>query len=160
MTFLQEAEADGASPTAAPDALRPGSRKEERDARRTAVRVFRPRRSLPAVVVAVSVAVVAGLALAVITTSLSGRPAPLPVVDRVTARAATAPWEAPEAMLASAIAAVLGLMLLVAASLPGFGGRMVLRTDDRDMVVGPSRRALRDLLADSAHGVDGVRGHG
>lgn len=157
MTSLQE-EARTREASAAPGDLPPGSQHGSRRARRTAVRVFRPRRALPAVVVAASVAVVSGLVLAVITASLVGLPAPFPAVDGMVAHAATTPWEAPETMLASAVAAALGLTLLIAASLPGYGGHLVLRTDDRDMAVGLSRRALRDLLAVSARGVDGIRG--
>ncbi|WP_435113256.1 DUF6286 domain-containing protein [Nocardiopsis synnemataformans] len=157
MTSLQE-EARIPEASAAPGDLPPGSQHGDRRARRTAVRVFRPRRVLPAVVVAASVAVVSGLVLAVITASLVGLPAPFPAVDGMVAHAATTPWEAPETMLASAVAAALGLTLLIAASLPGYGGHLVLRTDDRDMAVGLSRRALRDLLAVSARGVDGIRG--
>ncbi|ASU61058.1 MULTISPECIES: DUF6286 domain-containing protein [Nocardiopsis] len=157
MTSLQE-EARTHEASADPGGPPPGGRRGDRGARRTAVRVFRPRRTLPAVVVAASVTVVSGLVLAVITASMVGAPAPFPAVDGMAARAATVPWEAPETMLASGVAAALGLTLLTAASLPGYGGHLVLRTDDRDMAVGLSRRALRDLLAVSARGVDGVRG--
>lgn len=148
MTSLQDA-----APAAGPPTV-PAAR--VRAARRTAVRIFRPQRSLPAIVAAAAVAVVGGLAVVVTTASLGGLASPFPGVDGTLSRVPSTPWEAPEAMVASAAAAALGLTLLLTALLPGLGGHLALRTDDRDTVVGLSRRGLRDILAVEARGVDGV----
>ena len=149
MTSLQEAsQSRGTLPVVPPAGAR--------SARRTAVRVFRPQRSLPAVVAAVAVAVVGGLAVVVITADLGGLPSPLPGIDGNLSRVSATPWEAPETMVASAVVAALGLTLVLTALLPGAGGHLALRTDDRDTVVGLSRKGLREVLAVEARGVDGV----
>jgi len=120
------------------------------------VRVFRPQRSLAAVVAAVTVAVAGGLALAVITTDLGGPPTPFPGTGGTLSRVSSTPWEAPEAMVASAVAAAVGLTLVLTALLPGTGDHVALRTDDRDTVVGLSPKGLREVIAVEARGVDGV----
>ncbi|GAA0983500.1 DUF6286 domain-containing protein [Nocardiopsis sp. NPDC006198] len=149
MTSLQEASQKQRTPAGPSPA-------GVRTARRTAVRVFRPQRSLPAAVAAVSVAVVGGLAVAVTTAGADGAPSPLTGIDGSLSRVSSTPWEAPEAMVLSAVAAAVGLTLVLTALLPGTGGHLALRTDDRDTVAGLTRRGLRDILAVEARGVDGV----
>ncbi|MFJ9555919.1 DUF6286 domain-containing protein [Nocardiopsis sp. NPDC101807] len=149
MTSLQEASQAQRTPAGPSPA-------GDRSARRTAVRVFRPQRSLPAAVAAASVAVVGGLAVAVTTAGAGGAPSPLPGIGGGLSRVSSTPWEAPEAMVLSAVAAAVGLTLVLTALLPGAGGHLALRTDDRDTVAGLSRRGLRDILAVEARGVDGV----
>ncbi|MGW8531093.1 MULTISPECIES: DUF6286 domain-containing protein [Nocardiopsidaceae] len=149
MTSLQEASQKQRTPAGPSPA-------GVRTARRTAVRVFRPQRSLPAAVAAVSVAVVGGLAVAVTTAGGDGAPSPLTGIDGSLSRVSSTPWEAPEAMVLSAVAAAVGLTLVLTALLPGTGGHLALRTDDRDTVAGLTRRGLRDILAVEARGVDGV----
>ncbi|MFD3686396.1 DUF6286 domain-containing protein [Nocardiopsis sp. NPDC058631] len=149
MTSLQEA-----SPTQR--ALPAVSPAGVRSARRTAVRVFRPQRSLAAVVAAVTVALAGGLALVVITTDLGVLSTPFPGVGGNLSRVSSTPWEAPEAMIASTVAAAVGLTLVLTALLPGTGDRMALRTDDRDTVAGLSPKGLREVNAAGARGVDGV----
>ncbi|MEE2047854.1 DUF6286 domain-containing protein [Nocardiopsis tropica] len=129
MTSLQEASQKQRTPAGPSPA-------GVRTARRTAVRVFRPQRSLPAAVAAVSVAVVGGLAVAVTTAGADGAPSPLTGIDGSLSRVSSTPWEAPEAMVLSAVAAAVGLTLVLTALLPGTGGHLALRTDDRDTVAG------------------------
>ncbi|WP_017598991.1 DUF6286 domain-containing protein [Nocardiopsis lucentensis] len=148
MTHLQEAakvreEEPGASPA------------ELRDARRTALRVFRPRRSVPAIIAALCVAGVGGVVL-MLSTSQLGLTAPGLQPHEGLVDTAVTPWESPGAMVVSAAAAALGLTLIVTALLPGAGAHTALRTDVRDTVVGVSGRALRALLTGAAYGVDGV----
>ena len=135
---------------------RPGP--EARAAHRTAVRTFRPRRSTAAVLVSTVTVLVAGAAAAAVIATLVGSPLRIVPLERVSEPAISARWHGPEMIIASVTTAVVGLYLLLTALIPGTGSHMVLRTDDRDMVVGLSRRGLRRMAESAAHEVAGVTG--
>lgn len=150
-----------ASGAMTPGAAPPGptvSGPEARSAHRVAVRTFRPRRSTVAVLVSTVTVLVAGVAAAEVIATLVGAPLRIVPLERVAEPAIGARWDGPEMIIASAITAVIGLYLLLTALIPGSGSHMVLRTDDRDMVVGLSRRGLRRMAESAAHEVDGVTG--
>lgn len=144
-----------------PGAVSPGppvSGPEARSAHRVAVRTFRPRRSTAAVLVSTVIVLVAGVAAAEVIATLVGSPLRIVPLERVAEPTVGARWDGPEMIVASVITAVIGLYLLLTALIPGGGSHMVLRTDDRDMVVGLSRRGLRRMAESAAHEVDGVTG--
>ncbi|MBB5493740.1 alkaline shock response membrane anchor protein AmaP [Nocardiopsis exhalans] len=139
----------------------PGPAPSEADARsahRVAVRTFRPRRSTAAVVVSTVTVLVAGLAAAELIAVLVGAPLRFVPLERVSEPAIGARWAGPEMIIASATTAVIGLYLLLTALVPGQSSHMVLRTDDRDLVVGLSRRGLCRIAESAAQEVDGVAG--
>ncbi|MDA2814946.1 DUF6286 domain-containing protein [Nocardiopsis sp. RSe5-2] len=129
-----------------------------RRARRTARRAFRPRRSWPAFIAAVLVLAVAVLAGAAAVSAVAGAPLRVPVVGDALDRAAGMRWRDTAVLVAAGGAALVGLVLLVSALLPGRARWTALRTDDPDLVVGLSRSALRRAVAAAARGVSGVRG--
>ncbi|GAA2026351.1 hypothetical protein GCM10009800_09270 [Nocardiopsis rhodophaea] len=125
-------------------------------ARRVAVRAFRPHRIWPTVIAAVLLLAVAGTAAAEVISALAGVPLGIPFVGTAAQRVGGAPWNAPEAQVASAALALIGLLLIAVALLPGEGRWAALRTDDPDLIVGLSRPALRRTLSAAALGIGGV----
>ncbi|PSK92263.1 hypothetical protein CLV63_11820 [Murinocardiopsis flavida] len=143
--------------TTVEDAVRRPDPGTSRKARRTAVHTFRPRRSWPAFLVGAVVAVIAVLAATEVISALVGSPLRVVALDRAADYAGGARWNEPGVRIASAVLAVIGLVLLGLALVPGSGGHLPLRTDDPELVVGLSRPGLRRALAAAARDVDGVR---
>ncbi|QBI52718.1 DUF6286 domain-containing protein [Streptomonospora litoralis] len=129
-----------------------------RRANRVAVHTFRPRRSWPALIVGVLVLGVAALAAAEVASALAGAPMRNAVTTAADGYAAETRWSDPVVQVASAVAAAIGLLLILAALVPGRGRFTALRTGDPALVVGLSRSALRRTLAAAAQDVGGVRG--
>lgn len=128
----------------------------DREARRVAVHTFRPRRSWPAVISGFVILVVAVVAAAEVIAALSGSPLGLFPVGTATEYAQTTTWSQPSVQIASALLALIGLVLIVAALAPGRGHWTALRTDDPALVVGMTRSALRRAVAAAAQDVSGV----
>ncbi|GAA3763580.1 DUF6286 domain-containing protein [Salinactinospora qingdaonensis] len=126
-------------------------------ANRVAVHTFRPRRSWPALLVGLVVAGVAGLAAAEVISALIGRPFTGLPFQQAAEYAGEARWSDPAVQLASLVLALIGLVLISLALVPGRGRWLPLRTDDPALVVGLSRPALRRALSVAAREVDGVR---
>nr|WP_193374626.1 DUF6286 domain-containing protein [Nocardiopsis ganjiahuensis] len=131
---------------------------ESRSAQRVAIRTFRPRRSTAAILVSTVTVLIAGVAAAEVIAVLVGSPLRVLPLQRVSESAASARWAGPELTVASAATATIGLYLLLTALIPGKASHMVLRTDDRDLVVGLSRQGLRRMVESAALEVDGVTG--
>ncbi|NYH53855.1 MULTISPECIES: DUF6286 domain-containing protein [Nocardiopsis] len=125
-------------------------------ARRVAVHTFRPRRSWPAVITSLVILVVAVVAAAEVISALAGSPLRLVPVDAAAGYASTATWSTPSVQIASAVLALIGLALIVAALTPGQGRWTALRTDDPALVVGLTRPALRRAVSAAAEDVSGV----
>ncbi|MBB6174890.1 hypothetical protein HNR23_004950 [Nocardiopsis mwathae] len=125
-------------------------------ARRAAVRAFRPYRMWPTVVAAVLLLAVAGAAASQVISALAGVPLGIPIVDTAARQVGDARWDDPEVQVASAVLALIGLLLIVVALLPGEGRWAALRTDDPDLLVGLSRTALRRTLTAAVLGAGGV----
>ncbi|GAB3493777.1 DUF6286 domain-containing protein [Nocardiopsis coralliicola] len=129
-----------------------------RRARRIAVHTFRPRRSWPALIAAVVLFAVAALAAAEVISGLLGAPLRIPLFNAAAGQVAGARWSDPSVRVASVVLAVIGVVLIGSALLPGRGHWLPLRTGDADLVVGLSRPALRRALGAAARDVAGVRG--
>ncbi|MBR8742232.1 hypothetical protein DSY14_10920 [Nocardiopsis sp. MG754419] len=122
------------------------------------MRTFRPRRSLPAVLVGTVIVLIAVAAAAEVIGSLVGAPPWVPPMERVTEPILGARLHDPATVIASLVVAAIGLALLLGALVPGGVSHVVLRTDDRDLVVGLSRRGLGRVVEQAAREVDGVTG--
>ncbi|TDD47761.1 hypothetical protein E1286_16740 [Nonomuraea terrae] len=124
---------------------------------RAAVRAFRPRRRIPAVIVAVLLTLL-GLLLAVETLSaLFGRPLRLVPYDRMLAWASSTSWSNPWFLLGSALVALLGLALLATALAPGKLKMVPVRSGHRDLIIGVRPKSVARALAHAAEQVPGVR---
>lgn len=143
--------------TTVEDALHRPDPGTSRKARRAAVHTFRPRRSWPAFIVGAVIVVVAVIAAAEVISALVGSPLRIVPFDRATEYAGGARWNEPGVRVASVVLAVIGLVLLALALIPGRGGYLPLVTDDPELVVGVSKPAMRRALAAAARDVDGVR---
>lgn len=137
---------------------RPDQNGDARRARRVAVHTFRPRRSWPAVITGIVVLALAVVSAAEVIAALAGSPLRLIPMEGATGYAAITTWSEPSVQIASAVLALIGLMLIVLALAPGNGYWTALRTDDPALVVGLTRPALRRAVAAAAQGVSGVDG--
>lgn len=142
--------------TAVEEAVRPPDSAEGRRTRRAAVHTFRPHRSWPAIIAALVILAVAVLAAVEIISALAGAPLRLVPFDQAADYAAGVRWNEPGVRIASGVVAVVGLLLLALALIPGRGGYLPLRTEDPSLVVGLSLPGLRRALAAAAREVNGV----
>ncbi|MFD4248922.1 DUF6286 domain-containing protein [Amycolatopsis thermoflava] len=117
--------------------------------------IRRPRRSLPASLSAVALLAASALVATSAIQMLAGRQ-PLISYDAVAETLHTTRWDSWGALLAGAVAAALGLVLLLAAVLPGSATVIPLDDDGNGLDAGASRRGLRTTLSAAAAGVDGV----
>ncbi|MCK2212740.1 DUF6286 domain-containing protein [Actinomadura sp. ATCC 31491] len=129
---------------------------QDRRAERAAVRAFRPRRRVPAVLVATVLTLLGLLVAAETISALVGRPLRLVPYDRMLAGASATPWANPWVLLGSALALLLGLALLAAALVPGRPRLLPVRTGDPDLVMGLRRKSVTHALAHAAEQVPGV----
>ncbi|GAA3001130.1 DUF6286 domain-containing protein [Actinokineospora diospyrosa] len=118
-----------------------------------------PRRSAPAVVVALVLFAACALVTTVAVQQLLGR---TPWVDprAVFGALRDARWSDPAVAVVASVCAVLGACLLLCALLPGTPVVLPLRDDDPDtdraISSGVTRRGLRRVLRSTASSVDGV----
>jgi hypothetical protein len=117
--------------------------------------IRRPRRSLPSTLLALVLLAAAAL-VALSCIQLLRDQAPLIPFAALAAFGAGLHWHSPITLLAGAVAAVLGLLLLAAALLPGRPTVLPLAGRDDHMSAGVSRRSLRRDLTSTVIGVDGV----
>lgn len=124
---------------------------------RAAVRAFRPRRVLPAFAVALPVTVGGALVAVQIASVRIGHPAlpPAQLEHAVRLMRATR-WSDPAALGASAGVALAGLILVLAAVLPGRGRTVALSGDDAGFIAGITRPGLRTALRAAVFTVPGI----
>lgn len=154
MTALRE-EPAAAAPEPDPGPPSPGPRVERRAARR-AVRTFRPRRMVLAIIVAVLLLTVAVLTAVEVITWLTGDPLQVVPYERLDALARERTYDDPAMLALFGVIALAGLVLLVAALVPGRPRMVPLATGDPDLVVGLSRTGLKHALRAAAAEVPGV----
>ncbi|TDV48744.1 DUF6286 domain-containing protein [Actinophytocola oryzae] len=118
-----------------------------------------PRRTTPAAVTAVVLLAVCVLT-AISAIQLIAGQRPLVSYAAIAELAHTTRWDSPAVVVAACVVALVGLVLLVAAVLPGRPTVIPLRNGETgsDTVLdsGASRRSLRSTLHAAANGVDGV----
>lgn len=117
----------------------------------------RPRRTTPAVLVAVVGLVACALVAVVAIQMILGR---APWVDYRTVAGALhgTDWNDPVPAIIGGVTAFVGLILLLAAVLPGKPTVLPLRGSDTAIDSGASRRSYRNTLRAAASTVDGVSG--
>jgi hypothetical protein len=127
-----------------------------RAADRAAVRAFRPRRTVPAVVVAALLTVLGAVVAAETVSALAGRPLRWVPLDRLLIWAASTPWNDPLFLLGTALVTLIGLALVVTALVPGKPRLIPVRTGDADLIIGMRRKSFARALAHAAEEVPGV----
>lgn len=135
---------------ATPAQVRPADRK----ARRRALRAFRPRRVGPALVAAVAVTAAGVLAVVEVIAALTGKPAQVVPLDRVTTWLTGTAWEDAAVIVAAGVLLALGLACLLYGLKPGHTGLVRLQSDDPDLVLAVTRGGLRTALAEAAGHVE------
>lgn len=127
-----------------------------RRAKRVALHTFRPQRTWPAVLAAACVAIVAVLVAAEAVAAVFGRSLDFLPMETVTSALEPITWRSTAVLVASGVLCAVGVILLLAALLPGRGGYVPLRTGDPSLVVGVSRAGLRRHLTAAVSDMDGV----
>ena len=115
----------------------------------------RPRRALPAVVLALSLLALSVAVVWSLVQRLTGTGDHLSY-DSVVTRLHVTPWDDRQVLIAGAAAVLAGLVLLTLAVLPGRAVVVPLSGAD-DFAAGVARRGLRAALRDAAQSVEGVR---
>ena len=125
-------------------------------ARRRARRVFRPQRRIPAIIVAAILAAAGVLGAIEAVSAALGHPLwAVPYHDSGGPLHHTH-WNDTVTLAAAAAAAFIGLILVLAALLPGRPDAIVLASGDPSVVIGVPRASLRRALARAARDVDGI----
>lgn len=124
---------------------------------RAAVRFFRPRRALAAVVtVVVLTAVAAGTATELVSTLLRRPVVPTEDLARAGRLLRTTAWNDPAVLAIAVGIALTGLLLLIIALLPGQGRVTAMAASDPRCLLGVGRSGLRATLETAALEVPGI----
>ncbi|WP_433365869.1 DUF6286 domain-containing protein [Streptosporangium sp. CA-115845] len=134
----------------------PGEVARNASADRAAVRAFRPRRVVPAVITAVVMTAIGVLVALEVISALAGHPLRLLPYDRMLAWASSTPWNDRQVMAGAGLVGLLGLLLVLFALIPGRPTLIPVRTGDKDLVIGMQRRGFTRSLAHTAERVRGV----
>ncbi|WP_283137214.1 DUF6286 domain-containing protein [Rhizohabitans arisaemae] len=154
MTGLPGVPGEGPTPGEGPE---PGDTHTQTPQIMTKIRTFRPKRMIPAVLTALALIAVGTLVAVNVISTMLGRPTWTPPYHLFAGWAASTPWQAPAALLTGAILALIGLLLIALALVPGRPKLLPLRSTDPDLVVGVKRGVAGHALAVAATRVDGVR---
>jgi hypothetical protein len=151
MTAQDLAAADETRPVPPGRPLEPGSLAE----RRAAARAFRPRRTVPAIVVSALLAVATGLIAAYLISKYVGHQ--VHVLPQGLFQAGHQwHWDDPRPLVASGVACALGLLLISLALWPGRFRVVPVASRDPYAVAAMTRAGLGRYLADAATTVDGI----
>lgn len=127
------------------------------EARRAAVRAFRPTRIRPAVVTATLLTAIGAAVATQVLSTIAGSPALDPAdLEPAGHLLATVRWHDPAVLATGALAALAGVLLLGAAVLPGRTRTVALSGEDPEFVTGVRRSSLRAVLRAAALDVPGV----
>ncbi|WP_214410649.1 DUF6286 domain-containing protein [Sphaerisporangium fuscum] len=124
---------------------------------RTASRAFRPRRTVPATLTALALAVAAILALVGAVAAAAGGLVHAPQAGWLTPLDRLH-WDDPSALATASVAVVLGFLLLAAALIPGRPRAIPLASEDPQILTGITRSGLCRHVAAVAGHVPGVSG--
>ncbi|MEU4409558.1 DUF6286 domain-containing protein [Streptosporangium sp. NPDC023963] len=133
-----------------------GTVAKDASADRAAVKAFRPRRVVPAVITAILMTLLGLLVALEVISALLGRPLRLVPYDRILSWATSTPWNDPRLMTGAGLAGLLGLLLVLLALVPGRPTLIPVRTGDRDLAIGMQRRGFTRSLAHAAEQVQGI----
>ncbi|MET9019377.1 DUF6286 domain-containing protein [Actinopolymorpha sp. NPDC004070] len=123
---------------------------------RRATHVFRPRRVVPATIVALVLAVVAALVAVEVIGGLFGSPPGLLPVDRLSSLGRQTHWNDSLTFTVCGLGVLLGLLLLFLALKPGRPRAVVLTSSDPQVVMGIESAGMSRHLARAAESVPGV----
>ncbi|ETK35496.1 DUF6286 domain-containing protein [Microbispora sp. ATCC PTA-5024] len=143
----------GPAPSEGPRFFVPSRRPESRGV----ARAFRPTRAGPAGIVALVLLALGVVTAVQVITTLLGNPVRIVPYDQVARWLRTTTWDGDRALAVASALALLGLLLLLIALVPGRGRMVTLATGDPDLAVGVPRRTLSAVLTAAASHVDGVR---
>ncbi|RSN54151.1 MULTISPECIES: DUF6286 domain-containing protein [Actinomadura] len=130
--------------------------RNERRARRLAVREFRPQRALAGLTAALLLTALGGVAaVELLAAALGSGVHPIPGADRVVDALHRLPWRDPAVTAGAAATAALGLALVLA-GLPGRLRAVPLAGTDARLAGGLGRGDLRRTVADAALAVPGI----
>lgn len=124
---------------------------------KAALRAFRPRRTVPAVITAILLTLVGFVVAAQVISALVGRPLNWVPYEGLLRWASATAWQSPPVMAGAALVTVIGLALLLAAFLPGRPRLVPVRTGDPELIIGMRRRSFAEAMAGAAREVPGVR---
>lgn len=128
----------------------------DRASLRRATHVFRPRRVLPATIVALVLAVVAALVAVEVIGGLFGSPPGLLPVEQLNSLGRDTRWNDSLLFVVCGLAILLGLLLLFLALKPGRPRAVVLTSADPQVVMGIESAGMSRHLARAAESVPGV----
>ncbi|MGB6455771.1 MAG: DUF6286 domain-containing protein [Streptosporangiaceae bacterium] len=123
--------------------------------RNAAARSFRPRRVLPAVIVATLLAVAGILTATMVISALAGHHQVLFATAAAQAGRQLR-WDDPATLAIAAAAAAIGIILIALGLVPGRGTMVAITSPDPQTVTGITRYGLRRYLAAAATEVDGI----
>lgn len=145
-----------AGPIPRADGVRAPRAADHTGQRRAAARAFRPRRSLPATLLAAVLAVAAVLTVVQVIAAALGRRAYARPAEWLAGLGRGTRFDDPVALAVATLVLVLGITVIVVALKPGFSRVIALASPDRQTVIGITRAALCRRLAAAAGGVDGI----
>jgi hypothetical protein len=117
--------------------------------------IRRPRRGIPATLTALVVLVVCALVATIAIQLISGKP-PVLSYQAIAADLHRAQWRDLVVAVTGGTVALVGLVLLLTAVIPGRAMVLPLGADDPDLLAGVTRRSLLLTLRSAAAAVDGV----
>jgi hypothetical protein len=129
---------------------------DEKAVRRTVAREFRPRRSVPAVIVAALIAITSILIVIEVISRLFGEPIGVLPADDLARLGRETAWSDPLAVTVAVVAVLLGLLLLALALAPGRVRARALAPVRPGLVVAMPTADLQRLAVQAAESVDGV----
>ena len=116
----------------------------------------RRRRVLPALLTAAVLAVAAITVLIDIIAVQTGHRGLFWPYQQIATWGRTHPWDTTLVVVVTAVLTALGVLLILAALLPGNPTLIALNTGDADLVAGTSRRSLARTLSEAARSVEGI----
>lgn len=128
----------------------------ERTVRRTVAREFRPRRSVPAIIVAALLALAAILVAIEVISQLIDRPLGLLPLDDLARLGRETQWNDPLTFVVAGLACLLGLLLLFLAFWPGRTRATALAGEHPGVVEAIGSTDLQRLAVQAAESVNGV----
>ncbi|MBT2209147.1 DUF6286 domain-containing protein [Actinomadura sp. NEAU-AAG7] len=125
---------------------------------RAARHAFRSRRVWPGLIAALLLTAAAAITAVEVISAWAGHPAHIVAYGRVRDWAEDTAWKDWQALAAASGLTLLGLLFLGAGLLPGRSRLVPLHGDDPDLLVGVTRRGLKDAVAAAAGDAPGVSG--
>ncbi len=119
--------------------------------------IRRPRRVVPATLVALLLLAATVLIVVSCVQLLLGQPPLLPF-DALAAQGSASRWNGPAVLVGGGVLVLLGVTLLACAWAPGTPNVLPLGGRDARVAAGVTRRSLRQDLNSAAEGVDGISG--